>query len=70
MSVAKGGNTEEAYFPYPGERILSRWVGDEVKRQFRKGASRDEILAAARRVLDAHEEKYGERPAAIEGTTA
>jgi hypothetical protein len=54
---------EEEPFPYPGVRVLSRWVGDEVKRQFRKGASTDEILAAVRKVLDAHEGKYGERPA-------
>jgi hypothetical protein len=53
---------DEPYFPYPGVRVLSRWVGDEVKRQFRKGASTDEILAAVREVLDRHEEKYGSRP--------
>jgi hypothetical protein len=70
VSVAERGNTQEPHFPYPGVRILSRWVGDEVKRQFRKGASTGEILAAVRRVLDAHEEKYGKRPAAIEGATA
>jgi hypothetical protein len=63
MSVAE---MKEPHFPYPGVRVLSRWVGDEVKRQFRKDSSTDEILAAVRKVLDAHEEKYGERPSAPE----
>jgi hypothetical protein len=48
-------------FPYPGPRILSRWVGDEVKRQFRRGASTEEVLAAVKKVLEDHEEKYGAR---------
>jgi len=67
MSIAEQGEMREPNFPYPGVRILSRWVGDEVKRQFRKGASTGEILDAVKEVLDAHEGKYGERPAHPEG---
>lgn len=53
---------DEPHFPYPGLRVLSRWVGDEVKGRFRKGASTDGILTAVKKVLDDHEEKYGARP--------
>lgn len=49
-------------FPFPGPRILSQWVADEVKGQFYLGASTDEILSVVKQVLDRHEASYGARP--------
>jgi hypothetical protein len=57
-------------FPYPGARILSLWVADQVKWQFHAGASTDEILEVIRNVLNDHEERYGPRPSTPNRVTA
>jgi hypothetical protein len=51
-------------FPFPGARILSLWVGEQVKVQLQMGASTDEILSVVRQVLDDNDKKHGQRPLA------
>jgi hypothetical protein len=58
------GLVENQPFPFPGARILSLWVGEQVKLQLQMGASTDEILGVVRGVLDENDKKHGARPIA------
>jgi hypothetical protein len=49
-------------FPFPGERVLSLWVAEEVKHQLYLRASTEGILSVVRQVLDDHDKRYGPRP--------
>jgi hypothetical protein len=58
------GKNQPDDFPYPGMKVLSMWIADQVKFQFQVGATTNEILKVVRDVLDNHEKMHGARPTA------
>jgi hypothetical protein len=49
-------------YPFPGERILARWIAEQVESALRLRVSREQILEIVARVLDDQEDRYGKRP--------